>query len=84
MESKPKKQTFDLVDPTNPENRVVVTPGRSAGGYNLFQKRKYLKGVYDHAKKGAHFYEKLSLIAFEGSSLTLLGTLTYDQTLNKG
>lgn len=48
------------------------------------QKRKFHKGVYDLNTNSPRFYEKLSLIAFEGSSLTLLGTLQYDAALNKG
>lgn len=57
---------------------MLVVPGNEAEGHNLPQKRKYYKGVYDHIKKSTEFYEKLSLFAYEGSSLTLLGTVSYD------
>lgn len=69
---------FQMIDPTDQNNKLmIVTPGNSAQGINLKQKRKS-SSSYNFINSRSEFYEKLSLIAYEGSSLTLLGLVKYD------
>ena len=63
---------------------VYVQPGSEALGHNLHHTRKYLKSEYDYQKRNTNFYEKLSLIVYEGSALTFLGMIEYNPGLNKG
>jgi hypothetical protein len=62
---------------------LIVKPGKYAKGINLPHKRS-TKSTYDYQKKTTTYYEKLSLIAFEGSSLTLMGLVKYDPAANNG
>lgn len=57
---------------------IVVAPGSSAYGMNL-QHKRVSKTDYSFINKRQEFYEKLTLIAYEGSSLTLMGLVKYDK-----
>ena len=50
--------------------------------HNISQTRKFWKSVYNFSKKSYDYFEKLSLIAYEGSGLTLLGFLEYNPQKN--
>ena len=70
------------MDPNDDKlQELIVRPGKYAKGINLPHRRS-TKYEYDSSKKKYTYYEKLSLIAFEGSSLTLMGLVKYDPTAN--
>jgi len=56
---------------------INIEPGHHAAASNLNQKR-ITKNFYDYDRRRTVFYEQVSLIAYEGSTLTLLGWLKYD------
>lgn len=57
---------------------IVVEPGNSAYALNLKQKR-VSKTDYSYVNKRTEYYEDLTLMAYEGSSLTLMGLVKYDK-----
>ncbi|TNV82339.1 hypothetical protein FGO68_gene10271 [Halteria grandinella] len=76
--SQDKEQEFVLVDPMSPKtSQMAVVPGNDAVGYNIARKRKFYKSVYDYNRRDSRNYDKLSLIAYEGSALSLLGMVEY-------
>lgn len=75
---------FQMIDPTDQNNKLmIITPGDHAQGVNLKHKRKS-SSDYNFINKRSEFYEKLSLIAYEGSTLTLMGLVKYDKTAYNG
>ena len=78
QKSIPLVNQFLLLDPSGQgKQSMIVAPGSIAWGTNLKHKRTS-KADYSYLNKRTEFYEKLSLIAYEGSSLTLLGLVKYD------
>lgn len=72
---------FRMVDPIDQENQyIIVAPGSYAQGLNLKHKR-VSKTDYSFINKRQEWYEKLTLVAYEGSSLTLMGLVKYDKAL---
>ncbi len=61
---------------------VIVEPGIKAHATNLTQQRK-VHSTFDLEKKRHSIYETVSLIAFEGSTLTLMGLVKYDAKLDQ-
>ena len=62
---------------------INIEPGKLAEGINMKQKRsvKSKSSIFSLFFKG---HEKLSLIAYEGSCLTLMGLVRYDKFANNG
>lgn len=78
VQSIPGASQFALIDPKDLSMKpVIVTPGTDALAANLSQKRK-TKSVYAMDKRKHQYYEAVSMIAFEGSTLTLMGLVKYD------
>jgi hypothetical protein len=62
----PVVKEFQIIDPNDAgKNLIQVVPGNSAKGLNLYQKRS-TKIEYNYTNKKNEYYEKLSLLAFEG------------------
>ena len=62
---------------------IIVKPGSNAFAANLHQIRKTKHDfTYDSDRKGIlsflRFYENVSMIAFEGSTLTMMGLVKYN------
>jgi hypothetical protein len=78
VESVPGSLQFALVDPADHKFApLIVEPGYKAEAMNLTQHRK-TESVYDSTKRKTDYFEKVSLFAFEGSTLTLMGLVKYD------
>lgn len=79
LHSVDKEREFTLVDPVNPkESQMLVVPGSEAQAHNICRKRRFYKSVYDYNRKDTRNFDKLSLVAYEGSALSLLGMISYD------
>lgn len=74
-----KYDSCDLVDPSDPSLKPLhVTPGDGFEIINAHQKRGTITSIYNAQNRSTTYYEHIKLIAYEGSGLTLLGTLSYD------
>jgi hypothetical protein len=66
-----------MVDPIDQDNQfIVVEPGSYAEGLNLKYKRASTEKNFPVRES---LYDKLTLVAYEGSSLTLMGLVKYDK-----
>ena len=69
------KGDFFLVDDYS---KMKVIPDSNISSINCHHKRKYFKSTYDIQTKNINHYEKLSLITYEGTGVTLMGTVDYN------
>lgn len=80
----PGAREFLLYDPKEEmTQQIFVKTDSNSEAANLPHKRT-TKTIYEPTRKRTKYFERVSLIAFEGSTLTLLGLLKYEPTALDG
>eukprot|EP00347_Sterkiella_histriomuscorum_P009177 403342224 len=74
-------RSFGLVS-ENGNSSIMVTPGIDADCSNLPQTRTLHRQLYLNSGR-IDWYEHISLMALEGSTLTMMGTLAYNSETNQ-